>query len=106
MCSKRKLDNKFMYMLVETCPKISDPRELETILKSSLKFLFGECEPHGCLVEVEKAKPPFCIVKCPAASVSHIRAALTCPTPPPYLQSTLYRFDVLQIAADKNALET
>ena len=94
-----------MYMLVEAKPVVTDPRELLTIIRSSLKSLFGEMETHGCVVEVVEAARPFCIVKCPASSVAATRAALTFPMPPPYLQSTHYRFDVLQIHRDLSVLK-
>lgn len=96
----RKNDNLFMYMLIETKPVVSDPRELLTILRSSLKSLFGETEAHGNFVEVLEATRPYAIVKCPQSSVAATRAALTWPSPPPYLQSTHYRFDVLAINQD------
>ena len=78
MLTKRtKSDNLFMYMLVETKPVVSDPRELLTIIRSSLKSLFGETEAHGHFVEVLEATRPYAIVKCPASSVAATRAALT-----------------------------
>lgn len=102
---RRKRDDQFMHMLVEAKPVVSDPREFLMIIRSSLKSLFGETEAHGSFVEALEAKRPYCIVKCPASSVTAVRAALTCPTPPPYLQSTHYRFDVLQIHQDLLALK-
>jgi RNase P/RNase MRP subunit POP5 len=98
-----------LFVLVETKPRIEDTRELETIIRSSLKFLFGETEPHGCFLEVIEARSSsnhaMYIVKCPASSLPHIRAALTCCTPPPYLRSTHYRFDVLQVHSDLKVLQ-
>lgn len=105
-----------VFVLVETKPRIEDARELETIIRSSLKFLFGETEPHGCFLEVIEARSDsdlshrrkcnsHAIVKCPASSLPQVRAALTCCTPPPYLRSTHYRFDVLQVHPDLNVLQ-
>lgn len=92
-------------MLVAAKPVVSDPRELETIIRSSLKSLFGETEPHGSFVQVLEATRRYCIVKCSSTSVSATRAALTCPMPPPYLQSTHYRFDVIEIQDDLSVLK-
>jgi hypothetical protein len=37
------------------------------------------------------------LVKCPTESVAAVRAALTMVTPPSYLASTVYRFDVVEV---------
>jgi RNase P/RNase MRP subunit POP5 len=93
-----------MFLLVATKPRIEDARELETIIRTSLKSLFGETEPHGCFLEVMEARSDHAIIQCPASSLAHIRAALTFSTPPPYLRSTHYRFDVLQVHPDMSVL--
>lgn len=107
MGSKRKQrGEQYMYMLIEAKPVISDPRELLTIIRSSAKSLFGETEPHGCFVEVLEANRSYCVIKCLASSVEATRAALTFPLPPPYLQETHYRFDVLAIHPELEGLRT
>mmetsp|Transcript_3951 Transcript_3951/g.7296 ORF Transcript_3951/g.7296 Transcript_3951/m.7296 type:complete len:110 (-) Transcript_3951:1542-1871(-) len=107
MVSKRKRrGDQFMYILIEAKPVISDPRELSTIIRSSLKSLFGETESHGCFVEVPEADRSHCIIKCLASSVEATRAALTFPSPPPYLQEMHYRFDVLAIHPEWEGLRT
>ena len=97
---------QFMYMLIEAKPVISDPRELSTIIRSSLKSLFGETEPHGYFVEVLEANRLYCIMRCVLSSVEAVRAAMTFPSPPPYLQETHYRFDVLAIHQELEGLFT
>lgn len=77
-------------------PHVDDPKELQTILLFSLKSLWGDLEPHSCMLQVEK-KGTVLVVRCPSESVAAVRAALTLVTPPPYLESTLYRFDVAEI---------
>lgn len=95
-----------MHMLIQAKPVVKDPRELLTIIKSSLKNLFGEAEPHGSFVEVLEANRSYCVIKCLESSVAATRAALTFPTPPPYLQETCYCFDVLKISQDLDALQS
>jgi hypothetical protein len=41
-----------MFLLVATKPRIEDMRELETIIRTSLKNLFREMEPHGCFLSI------------------------------------------------------
>jgi RNase P/RNase MRP subunit POP5 len=95
-----------VYLLVQSSPAVQDPRELHTILIFSLRSLFGECEPHSCLVEVlECVGGGKAIIKCPLSSVDSVRAALTLCTPPQYLQSSIYRFDVLQIETSQSKLQ-
>jgi RNase P/RNase MRP subunit POP5 len=83
---------------------LNDPRELETLLRCSLKHLWGDLEPHGCLVRVASASTTthqdgdterLFHVTCRDESVNAVRAALTLVTPPPYLESTIYRLDVI-----------
>ena len=83
-------------LLVKTFPPVTDPREMTTILTSSLRDLFGDFEPHSCVMEVKKGGGnDVMIVQCPKDSVSEIRAALTMVTPPPYMATNQYRFDVI-----------
>ena len=103
-------------LVVQTMPAVTDPREMTTILTFSLRDLFGELEPHSCTIHVEgpiskesslleenntSDKTPtsgaLVIVKCPLESANQVRAAMTMISPPPYNETTLYRFDVLQV---------
>lgn len=84
-------------LCVKTCPPVTDPREMTTILTASLRELFGDFESHSCVMEVEKGnESDMMIVKCPKDSAREIRAALTMVTPPPYMANTQYRFDVVE----------
>jgi hypothetical protein len=82
-------------VLVRTEPVITDPREMQTILLFSLRALWGTLEPHSCQLSVSLVDG-LQRVTCRTDSVAAVRAALTLVTPPPYLESTIYRFDVLQ----------
>ena len=91
---------------VESSPPITDPRELTTILTFSLRDLFGDFEPHSCMVEVTKQgngddhnnNNDTMIIKCPTESVKEVRAALTLVTPPSYILTSQYRFDILSVS--------
>ncbi len=83
-------------LLVRTEPVITDPREMQTILLFSLRALWGTLERHSCQLSVSLADG-MQRVTCRTDSVPAVRAALTLVTPPPYLESTIYRFDVLQV---------
>jgi RNase P/RNase MRP subunit POP5 len=93
------------YILVQSNPIVSDPRELHTILSFSLRSLFGECEPYGSLVSVLETHGSKAILQCPDEHVDHVRAALTMCFPPIYLQPALYQFDCLQIEAKRSLLK-
>ena len=112
-------------LLVQTAPKINDPRELETILISSIRSLFGELEHHSCGISVvpysenddnlpnhveetslktsidrndsSSSSSSMFIIHCHSDSLGAIRSALTMVTPPPYLSSKLFRFDVVRV---------
>jgi RNase P/RNase MRP subunit POP5 len=89
-------------LTVATMPKISDPRELQTILTTSLRDLWGKLEAYSCSLNVRDGEPSDTMdnvlsVHCPAGDVEAIQAALTLVTPPHYMEGTIYRFDVLQI---------
>jgi len=91
---------------------VRDPRELKTILMSSLRSLWGDLEPHSCQLEVDLApdrakpddcdgvsssSPPLLVVRCPTSSAETVRAALTFVTMPPYYpESDVYLFDVVR----------
>ncbi|KAG7348736.1 Rpp14/Pop5 family protein [Nitzschia inconspicua] len=85
-----------------TCsPKLHDPSEVMTILTTSLKALFGELESYSFGMKVYKHKhnnnnnSDDFVIECPLESADAIRAALTMPTLPPFLQegSVYYCFD-------------
>jgi hypothetical protein len=79
-------------------PALDDVRELETIVVTSLRALFGEWEPHGCQLKVKKdeASAEYCI-ECPESSVGAVRCALAMVSAPAYLAATIYRFDVIDV---------
>jgi RNase P/RNase MRP subunit POP5 len=99
MTSKEKALSETSWVVVEATPQVKDPRELCTILTSSLRSLFGDLEPHSSQLTVDRAddSQTALVVKCPTESVAAVRASLTLVTPPPYLSATLYRFDVLKV---------
>lgn len=80
---------------------------MQTILRFSLRDLWGDLEPYSCDVKIKKAPADqglnvgknygLLIIECPSSSVDNVRAALTLVTPPPYLQETIYQFDVVDI---------
>jgi RNase P/RNase MRP subunit POP5 len=85
---------------VQTTPAVTDPRELVTILTFSLRDLFGDLESHSCRLEVSVAEDSShrtLDIICLTDSVPAVRAALTMVTPPGYLSSTVYRFDVMKV---------
>jgi RNase P/RNase MRP subunit POP5 len=92
---------KWSRIAVRTQPKIQDPREMKTILTFSLRALWGDLEPHSCVVDVQNddstSSEALLLVKCPTESVAAVRAALTMVTTPSYLASTVYRFDVVEV---------
>ena len=86
-------------LVVETTPTIQDPRELHTILITSLRALWGNLERHssGLTVTATTRHNRLLLgVACEAADAPHVQAAMTCVTPPPYLEDTLYRLDVVE----------
>lgn len=84
---------------VQATPTLHDASELSTILISSIRALFGELEHYSCNMKVKKvaSENHSFVVECPGDSVAAIRSALCMVTPPPYLNSTIYRFDVLKL---------
>jgi len=93
---------------VRTLPRIDDVGEMKTILLFSLRSLWGDLEPYSCDIVVRKApqdhplnaehsKSGVLIVECPSTSSKQVRAALTLVSPPPYLEDTLFQFDVIDI---------
>ena len=87
-------------MIIRSEPRVEDPREMHTILSFSLKDLWGDWEPHSCVLKIESARQDDEVLmnlRCLTDSVGAIRAALTLVSPPSYLSSNLYRFDVLEV---------
>jgi hypothetical protein len=86
-------------LAIQATPTIQDARELNTILVSSIRALFGELEPYSCQVKVKKSEKESdeFVVECPSDSVAAVRSALSMTTPPAYLNSTIYRLDVLRV---------
>jgi RNase P/RNase MRP subunit POP5 len=94
---------KWSRLTIQSEPKVTDPRELQTILTGSLRALWGDLEPYSCLVEVEEnvgLNNAMLVVRCPNQMVDQVRAALTLVTPPPYLEGTVYRFDVVNVQSE------
>ena len=94
------------YISVSSEPKVSDPREFKTILTFSLRNLWGDLEPYSCQVKVGKqagdevGNDSLLVIQCLSEDVPAVRSALTLVTPPPYLEATIYRFDVIDIQQD------
>ena len=100
---------------VRCYPKIKDPSEFRTILITSIRSLFGELECHSFGLNIIPQQKPNdhddggnanngvddnnyqFVVECYDKSMSAIRASLTMITTPSYLQSKIYRFDVVQV---------
>ena len=91
---------------VRCYPKIKDPSEFRTILITSIRSLFGELECHSFGLNIIPQQKPNdgvddnnyqFIVEFYDKSMSAIRASLTMITTPSYLQSKIYRFDVVQV---------
>jgi RNase P/RNase MRP subunit POP5 len=81
--------------------RVDDPRELATILQYSLRDLFGDLEPHSCQLDVvsdnQSGNNGRFLVTCLEESAQAMRGALTWVTPPPYIETNIYRFDVLSV---------
>jgi hypothetical protein len=118
---------------VRCTPEIRDPGELTTILIFSLRSLFGELESYSYGVQVERLPSPkqkqgqherrdcnhlsgvdddddhprdFLITCQDPKSINAIRASLTMVAPPPYLESTVYRFDTYTIVQQQRQQTT
>ena len=101
------------YALVHTTPAIKDPKELNTIISTSLRSMFGDCQSHAIDLLVLGCRPCSAkynrsnskrnsyeaIIKCQTKSLPYVRAALTFPSPPVYLSDTLYCIDFVETAA-------
>jgi hypothetical protein len=88
------------FMLIECSPALSDKRELETIIMSSLRSLFGVLDTStATVIEIKGNKA---IIQCDSSCLASVRAALTWSTPPPYLQEQhkSFHFHVLMIGSE------
>jgi len=92
------------YVHVLATPCVIDPRELQTIIETSLRNLFGDCHPHRGFkvihcrsISKTSGKTNEAVVRCPEESTPSIRAALTFVTTPPHLRDTMYRFDCIGV---------
>lgn len=90
-------------LLVRTTPVITDPAEMKTILHFSLRGLWGDLETFStdivvrdCRVHAGKERG-LLIVECPSKTVDQVRAALTFVSPPPYMDDTVFQFDVVDV---------
>ena len=106
--TRRRPDgNNFVRLLVECKPRVKDPREMRTILVSSLRALWGDLETHSyglVVTSIEKesgsSSSNVLSIQCSPESLDAVRAALTLVTPPPFMMessSLPYRFDVIDI---------
>ena len=103
-------DKRYSLIWVMSAPVIDDPRELQTIITFSLRSLWGDLESHSCDLIVEVAPigdrgtstngGASLVVRCRSDSVDAVRASLTLVTPPPYLEGTVYQFDVTDVQED------
>ena len=105
-CGEKRSCGDHSFLLVRSSPPVQDPRELQTILISSLASLFGHFQPHSSSAKVLscRAVPGSdfeydAVIQCDRSSADAVRAALTMCTPPPYLRATKYRFDCLKCEA-------
>ena len=95
--SQRRQKTHRSCLLVRAEPSLDDAREVETILVTSLRALFGEWEHHSCRIKVTRDDDRMFRVECLPTSVAAVRAAFTMVTPPAYLDSILFRFDVVEV---------
>lgn len=108
--SERRRSPETTILTVQSEPPIRDPREFETIVKTSLQAIFGEWEPYSCGIQIVKKKKNHPKdssssssetgvhqLQCPTSSVGPVRCALAMITPPSYLDATLYRLDVVSL---------
>lgn len=92
---------------IRSTPPIKDPRELSTIITSSLRSLFGDCQPYSFEVDVIECRSCsnpdqnmnnsfVAIIECPSSSLDYVRAALTFSSTPSYLEGEIYRLDYIE----------
>lgn len=80
---------------------VHDAKELNTLLQTSLKALFGSLERYGAALTVSTAPTddPSAdyIVKCSINDKEAVRTALTLVTPTAYLVDRIFCFDVVVV---------
>jgi RNase P/RNase MRP subunit POP5 len=97
------------HLRVRSRPAVTDPKEFETILRFSIRYIFGDLEriSHTLVIATkdDDADGAMMMVQCSAASLPQVRSALTMVTPPPYLKDTLYAFDVVDVKIESEHKE-
>lgn len=87
---------------VRISPHMEDVGQLNTLIHFSLQELFGTTHSHQ--VEVinmkKKDKNSTATLKTSSRSVNHVRAALTIPTPPPFMKMR-FSLDVTNVEKEK-----
>ena len=83
---------------------------METILRFSLRGLWGDLEPFSGDVVVRHPvqsgkERGLLLVECPSKTVNQVRAALTFVSPPPYMEDTVFQFDVVDIEENTSHAE-
>ena len=85
-------------IILQSTPQIQDPKEVHSILVTSLRALFGDFENHSCHLTVSKVSEGGSHkVECRNDSVRFVRAALSMTYEPSFMTEQVYRFDVLKI---------
>ena len=90
------------HIYLNVTPQIIDSNELTTIMNSSLRHWYGDCQQHSVGLQVLKCSGKVmgggeALLECSTSSVEHIRAALTFSESPTHLKDTHYRFDVVKV---------
>ena len=108
------------YALLHTMPPIKDPKELNTIILTSIRSMFGECQSYTVgltVIDCRRRRHPNqlpgtthlksnshdsyeAVIECPTNFLPYIRAALTFPSPPSYLSDTMYCIDFIEVVDD------
>ena len=86
-------------IILQSTPQIQDPKEVHTILITSLRALFGDFENHSCHLTVSKVSDGDGShkVECRNDSVRFVRAALSMTYEPSFMTEQVYQLDVLKI---------
>lgn len=95
--NSERIQSGMCRLTVRSDPSVIDSRELESILLTSLRALFGEWNQHCFKVEAECVGDGLFFVDCSSQSLGAVRSALAMNSPPPYLKSALYLFDVVAV---------
>ena len=85
-------------IILQSTPQIQDPKEVHTILITSLRALFGDFENHSCHLTVSKVSDDGSHkVECRNDSVRFVRAALSMTYEPSFMTEQVYQLDVLKV---------